>query len=326
MVAVDREACALYKEALDKYLPKEISQVVYTEGINDSNLLKQHQLEKSEETTIRKNFIKADTDPQVLIVTDKLLTGYDAPILYCMYLDKPMRDHVLLQAIARVNRPYEDKEGRKKPCGLIVDFVGVFKSLKKGSFPFDSDEVNAVIEDLDCLMQKFKSMMETDMKPYLSVTAKGADKLLEKLVYETLLDVEERKKFFDKFKEIEMLYEILSPDSELGAYINDYKKIAELYRIVRNTYKEKTDFVFDVCKKTEKLIQESAELSTFSGIVKTYEINEQTLKKIKEKQEIDNKKIINLIQSIQKEAIEKSKQEPYLISISERSKKIMKGI
>ena len=51
-------------------------------------------------------------DPKILIVTDKLLTGYDAPVLYCMYLDKPMRDHVLLQAIARVNRPYVDARGR----------------------------------------------------------------------------------------------------------------------------------------------------------------------------------------------------------------------
>jgi type I site-specific restriction-modification system R (restriction) subunit len=51
-------------------------------------------------------------------VTEKLLTGFDAPILYCMYLDKPMRDHVLLQAIARVNRPYEDDEGRRKPAGF----------------------------------------------------------------------------------------------------------------------------------------------------------------------------------------------------------------
>ena len=282
IVAVDREACALYKSALDKHLPKEISKVVYTEGLNDSTMLKQYYLEKSTETTIRKQFIKANCDPQILIVTDKLLTGYDAPILYCMYLDKPMRDHVLLQTIARVNRPYEDKEGRKKPCGLIIDFVGIFKSLKK-ALAFDSDEVNAVIEDLDSLMKKFKSMMEVDMQVYLSVTVKGADKLLEKLVYETLLDIEERKKFFDKFREIEILYEILSPDPDLGAYIQDYKKMAELYKIVRNTYQDKTDFIFDVCKKTEKLIQESASLSFFSGITKTYEINEKTLKKNKRK-------------------------------------------
>ena len=281
VVAVDREACALYKKALDKYLPSEISKVVYTKGLNDSELLQQHQLDKVDEGKIRKLFTKAEHNPQILIVTDKLLTGYDAPILYCMYLDKPMRDHVLLQAIARVNRPYEDKEGRRKPCGLVVDFVGVFKSLKK-ALSFDSDEVNAVIEDLDCLMQKFKSMMETDMKPYLSVTAKGADKKLEKLVYETLLDPKTREKFFDKFKEIENLYEILSPDEELRPYIGDYKNIAELYRIVRNTYKEQTDFISDICKKTENLIQQSSDLNTFLGISKTYEINKDTLKKIKE--------------------------------------------
>ncbi|MCY4513171.1 MAG: hypothetical protein OXB86_05740, partial [Bdellovibrionales bacterium] len=279
---------------------------------------------KNDEVTVRKEFVKADRNPQILIVTDKLLTGYDAPILYCMYLDKPMRDHVLLQAIARVNRPYEDKKGIRKTCGLVIDFVGVFKSLKK-ALSFDSDEVNSVIESLDSLMEKFKSMMETDMQFYLSVTAKRADKLLEKLVYETLLDEKEREKFFDKFKEIENLYEILSPDKELSPYISDYRKIAELYRIVKNTYKGDTNFIYDVCKKTEKLIQESAEISSFSGIVKTYEINEDTLKKIKEGQdkELDNKKVINLIRSIQKESKEKSKQEPYLISISERSKRIM---
>ena len=72
-------------------------------------------------------------DPKILIVTDKLLTGYDAPLLYCMYLDKPMRDHVLLQAIARVNRPYVDANGVQKPVGLVVDFVGVLRELKKGA-------------------------------------------------------------------------------------------------------------------------------------------------------------------------------------------------
>ena len=62
---------------------------------------------------VRKDFARKGTQPKILIVTEKLLTGFDAPILYCMYLDKPMRDHVLLQAIARVNRPYEDDEGRR---------------------------------------------------------------------------------------------------------------------------------------------------------------------------------------------------------------------
>ncbi|MEK7785978.1 MAG: HsdR family type I site-specific deoxyribonuclease, partial [Chloroflexota bacterium] len=120
LVGVDREACALYKQALDKHLPPDYSAVVYTAAHNDEELLQNYYVRRQTpfaaptddeaEKKLRKAFIKKDTLPKLLIVTDKLLTGFDAPILYCMYLDKPMRDHALLQAIARVNRPYEDDE------------------------------------------------------------------------------------------------------------------------------------------------------------------------------------------------------------------------
>ena len=73
------------------------------------------------EREIRKKFVDKNEHPKILIVTQKLLTGFDAPILYCIYLDKPMRDHVLLQAIARVNRPYEDNDGLIKPYGFVLD-------------------------------------------------------------------------------------------------------------------------------------------------------------------------------------------------------------
>jgi type I restriction enzyme R subunit len=96
LVGVDREACALYKQALDKDLPPDYSTVVYTSPYNDELLLAQHRLGEDEEKKIRKAFIKKDVTPKILIVTEKLLTGFDAPILYCMYLDKPMRDHTLL--------------------------------------------------------------------------------------------------------------------------------------------------------------------------------------------------------------------------------------
>ncbi|MCV4939660.1 hypothetical protein OFC17_33275, partial [Escherichia coli] len=85
--------------------------------------------------------------PQILIVTEKLLTGYDAPVLLCMYLDQPMRDHVLLQAIARVNRPHQGKTS-----GLIVDFVGVFERLEK-ALAFDSQDVVEVVRDLGVLKE-----------------------------------------------------------------------------------------------------------------------------------------------------------------------------
>ena len=106
------------------------------------------------EKEIRKKFIDKNEQPKILIVTQKLLTGFDAPILYCMYLDKPMRDHVLLQAIARVNRPYEDADGLAKPAGFVLDFVGIFENLEK-ALAFDSDEVASVIQNVDALKAAF---------------------------------------------------------------------------------------------------------------------------------------------------------------------------
>jgi hypothetical protein len=91
LVAVDREACAKYKRALDQHLPPEVSQVIYTKSPNDvveRPLVAELQLSDDAEKSVRKEFPKPETQPQILIVTDKLLTGYDAPILYCMYLDK----------------------------------------------------------------------------------------------------------------------------------------------------------------------------------------------------------------------------------------------
>ena len=116
---------------------------VYTanpDDIVDRPLVAELQLPPARESDVRTLYKKANENPKILIVTDKLLTGYDAQLLYCMYLDKPMRDHVLLQAIARVNRPYVDASGVRKPIGLVIDFVGVLRELKK-ALRFDSSDV-----------------------------------------------------------------------------------------------------------------------------------------------------------------------------------------
>ena len=78
-----------------------------------------------------------------------------------MYLDKPMRDHVLLQAIARVNRPYEDEDGLVKPAGFVLDFVGIFENLEK-ALAFDSDEVASVIRNIDVLKENFAKRIRED--------------------------------------------------------------------------------------------------------------------------------------------------------------------
>lgn len=175
LVGVDREACAHYKHALDQFLPSEYSQVVYTGSNNDSVLLKEFHLDLKKERQIRKSFGKLDQQPKILIFTEKLLTGFDAPVLYAMYLDKPMRDHTLLQAIARVNRPYENEaQEMVKPHGFVLDFVGIFDKLEK-ALAFDSEEINAIVKDLKLLKVLFKNKMEQKAPEYLALIERKAE-------------------------------------------------------------------------------------------------------------------------------------------------------
>ncbi|MCV7176337.1 type I restriction enzyme subunit R domain-containing protein, partial [Mycolicibacterium sphagni] len=209
LVAVDRETCAKYKRALDKLLPPEWSEVVYSKNASDVvDRPDVHELQLSDdrEKEVRRQFKKANQQPKILIVTDKLLTGYDAPILYAMYLDKPMRDHVLLQALARVNRPYVDSEGVQKKVGLVVDFVGILKELHK-ALRFDSADVEGALQDLDVLMADLLLKIDAASTEYLLVTpGQGEDEQLEGIVYGRFVSEDERKKFFDDYRDIEALW------------------------------------------------------------------------------------------------------------------------
>ena len=213
LVAVDREACALYKAALDRHLPSEYSEVVYSPSHQDPEAMKAYHHTDDEEKEVRKKFSDKNEHPKILIVTQKLLTGFDAPILYCIYLDKPMRDHVLLQAIARVNRPYEDDDGLIKPYGFVLDFVGIFENLEK-ALAFDSDVVGSVIRNIDVLKTLFAKLIEEDAEPYLPL-AEGWDDRAKERAIEHFEDKQDREAFFKFFKQLQNIYTILSPDAFL---------------------------------------------------------------------------------------------------------------
>lgn len=330
VVAVDREACALYKRAIDKYLPSEYSQAIYTKNaadIVDRPLVAELQLDDATEKTARKMFAEPDELPKILIVTDKLLTGYDAPVLYCMYLDKPMRDHVLLQAIARVNRPYEDKHGIKKPCGLIVDFVGILRELNK-ALAFDSDEVSGVIEDLDLLLARFKELMEAIGREYLEKAGGpgGNDEKLERLLYETFLDPEARQKFAEFYKEIETLYEILSPSPELRDYIESYNRLADIYVMLRIAYGKKTTFISEVAHKTEALVRANARAHGIDRMTDSVDFDEGALRALKEGAPGSNAKIMNLARLLSQTAQEQGESDPILIGIGDRADAVLDAI
>lgn len=321
LVGVDRPACAMYKKALDKFLPKEYSEVVYTGNNNDTEDLKAFHNDAKREKEIRKKFTKLNEQPKILIVTEKLLTGFDAPILYAMYLDKPMRDHTLLQAIARVNRPYENEELEMvKPHGFVLDFVGIFENLEK-ALAFDSDEINAIVKDIQLLKYLFESKIKKDVPPYLELIKHNFnDKDTDNLI-SYFRDKSKRKEFFKLFKEIEMLYEIISPDKFLRPYIETYATLSAIYQVVRNAYSKRVQVDREFQRKTNELVQSKIAGTAPNFNNEFFEINEQTIQKIKDTQDNDNTRVINLIRSIERIADENS-DDPFLIGIRERAEAV----
>ena len=324
LVGVDREACAHYKHALDKFLPPGYSEVVYTGNNNDSALLKEFHLDPKKERQIRKSFNKLDQQPKILIVTEKLLTGFDAPVLYAMYLDKPMRDHTLLQAIARVNRPYENEQAEMvKPHGFVLDFVGIFGKLEK-ALAFDSEEVNAIVKDLKLLKVLFQSKMEQQAPGYLVLIERNFDDKDVDALIEHFRDPERRKTFFKEYKEIEMLYEIISPDAFLRPYIEDYGTLSAIYDVVRKAYAKRVQVDRAFQKKTNELVQQYVGMDYIQPLTEVLEINEGTVEYIVAKKGGDGNKVINLVKSIEKKAADES-DDPYLIAMADRARAVQES-
>jgi type I restriction enzyme R subunit len=321
LVGVDREACAHYKGELDKYLPPDWSTVVYSPFYNDPPELARWHLSDDQEQAVRKAFRKPDELPKVLIVTEKLLTGFDAPILYGMYLDKPMRDHVLLQAIARVNRPYEDDEGRRKQNGLIVDYVGVFENLEK-ALAFDSEDVAGIVEDLEVLRVRFEQLIGQARGEYLGVgESLGGDKKVEAVI-EAFREPEVRDDFYGFYREVEELYEILSPDPFLRPYVEDFGRLSEIYRLLRATFEPHLPVGKSFLRKTAELVQEMTHTGSILDPKDVYVLDEGVLDMLTDADKPDMVKVFNLVKVLEQQAREMGAQQPYLIPIGERAEQI----
>jgi len=227
IVTFDRESCLLYKTELDKLLPSEATEVVMTVNANEPQY-KAFSRGKDEEERLLDRFRAANDPLKLIIVTSKLLTGFDAPILQAMYLDKPMRDHTLLQAICRVNRTYSEQ----KTHGLIVDYLGIFDDVAK-ALEFDDKSVTAVVSNI----QELKDRLPEAMQKCLAFFA-GVDRTIEG--YEGLIAAQQclpnntmRDNFAGEYSLLGKLWEAISPDTILGEYEKDYKWLSQVYQSVQ---------------------------------------------------------------------------------------------
>src|SRR6266581_4523061 len=227
VVTFDRESCVRYKKALDEYLPPEASDIVMTVNSGENEYAPYRRERDAEEQVLDR--FRDPADPlKVLIVTSKLLTGFDAPILQAMYLDKPLRDHTLLQAICRTNRPY----GEAKTHGLIVDYLGVFDDVAQ-AIQFDEEGITRVVSNISELKTKLSGAVQKCL-----VYFPGVDR--EIAGYEGLIAAQNclpnndtRDRYASDYSYLSRLWEAISPDPVLKQHEADYRWLAQVYESVK---------------------------------------------------------------------------------------------
>ncbi len=227
VVTFDRECCVLYKQAMDELLPADASAIAMSTQQTDPDAWAEHDRSKDEEEQLLDRYRDPSDPLSILIVTAKLLTGFDAPILQAMYLDKPMRDHTLLQAICRTNRPYPEKTH-----GLIVDYLGIFDDVAQ-ALDFDDKAVVQVISNLAELRRKLPELVQKCLGffPDVDRSVGGYEGLIA--AQECLPNNVTRDAFAAQYSVLSRVWEALSPDPCLSAYEDDYRWLTRAYESVK---------------------------------------------------------------------------------------------
>lgn len=230
VVVYDRECCLMYKEVLDELIGEEASTIVMDTNNDKADRYKKYRRDRDAEAKVLDTFRDPNSPLKLVIVTSKLLTGFDAPILQVMYLDKPMKDHTLLQAICRTNRTYD----QGKTHGLIVDYIGIFDDVAK-ALDFDEKSMRSIITNLDEVKKKFPELMAKCLGYFNGVdrTIDGWEGLMA--AQECLPTNKEKDEFAADYRVLNRAWDALSPDVFLHPYKADYKWLSKVYESVKPT-------------------------------------------------------------------------------------------
>lgn len=228
LVAYDKASCVAYKEALDTMLPAEASTIVMSKSRTDPASWAAWTPASEELERVVARFNDPADPLKIIIVTAKLLTGFDAPILQTQYLDKPLKEHTLLQAITRTNRVYPPH----KSHGLIVDYLGIFDDVAK-SLAFDDAAVQQVISNIEELKQEMGPATAAALSffPGVDRSIGGYEGLIQ--AQASIADDGVKDAFGLAYSVVSQLWEALSPDPMLRVFRDDYKWLTDVYESVR---------------------------------------------------------------------------------------------
>ena len=230
IVVYDRECCLMYKAILDELLGEDATTIVMDANNDKEDRYRKYRRDRDAEGKILDVFRDPNSELKLVIVTSKLLTGFDAPILQAMYLDKPMKDHTLLQAICRTNRTYD----QGKTHGLIVDYIGIFDDVAK-ALDFDETSIRQIITNIEEIKKQLPTLMKKCLGYFMGVdrTIEGWEGLMA--AQECLPTNKEKDTFAADYRVLNRAWDALSPDIFLNAYKSDYQWLSRVYESVKPT-------------------------------------------------------------------------------------------
>lgn len=308
IVACDKEACVLYFNELLKYFDRSEIAIIFSTGQYEEGeryeMFKDHYLDDKTRRQMIKKFKKKLTDEEIekgnnlkiFIVCNMLLTGFDAPIEQTMYLDSPLRDHNLLQAVARTNRPYIDEKSKlTKRFGRIVDYIGVFDDYT-AALNYDPEDIGE-FEDVESLVLEFPKILDKAFEPFENIKLEDT--------YECSLEITrkltelDQGKFEQDVREVVGLWESISPHPKLRDYRLKYLWLNEIYELYLEEFK-RLDFDAEIyAAKTRKLIQENTKLLNFKGHLPEIAIDSDYISKLRETKLSPSDKAEKIIRDIE---------------------------
>lgn len=230
VVVYDRECCLMYKKVLDELMGPDATTIVMDTNNDKEDRYKEFRRDRDAEAKLLDYFREPTSPLKLVIVTSKLLTGFDAPILQAMYLDKPMKDHTLLQAICRTNRTYD----QGKTYGLIVDYIGIFDNVAK-ALDFDENTMKRIITNIEEIKKQFPALLKKCLSYFMGVdrTQEGWEGLMA--AQECLPNNKIKDAFAADYRVLNRAYDVLSPDQFLSPYKFDYQWLSRVYESVKPT-------------------------------------------------------------------------------------------
>lgn len=331
VVAGSRKACELYRKELNKHLPEKYVEVVMTYNREDEPFLT-HAIAETKAKygdkdieAIRKDIVekfKEEEFPKILVVTDMLLTGFDAPVLQTMYLDKPLKEHRLLQAVARTNRPFKDL----KEAGVVLDYVGVLREFKKALEMYSEEDIKDALFSFEAVRGEFVELIKEILGMLKGVPKDYERESLLKAIEALTGDEEKEKEFIDSYRALRKTFELLGPDEIKLEYFEDYKWISAIYTYYMKMVSQRPayeGYVEKYYEKTVRFIHKATEIEKLETELPVISFDENYLASLEEKVKSKKEKAANILFALNRLVLVERHRNPIYESLVEKVERLL---